>query len=91
LITKHSRVFQDSLHLIRPYDDALVSRARCEPLAIFGIADAVDGVFVTLQWLDESAIIGVIHKHTVASSNNELGAIWTEAQIPHAGTEQCIT
>ena len=74
-------VLEDTLQLTCPDDDALVCSPTGEPLAVPGVVDAVHGVLVSLERLDEGAIRCVIHQHPLTRRNNNLSSIRPEGKV----------
>ena len=77
-------VLQDPLQLRRPDDDALVSSSAGEPFAVPGIVDAVDGVLVALEGLDEAAIVGVVDEDPLSCGDDQLRSVRAETEVVDA-------
>ena len=69
------RIFEDSLQFVGPDDHTLVRASTREPLPIPSIGHAVDCVLVSLQWLYERTIRGIIDQNSLTSSNYDLTTI----------------
>lgn len=80
-----SRVFQQSLQLVRPHNDALIGTARCKLLAISRVRHTVNGVSMSGQTLDERPFVRFVHEHLIAGTDNQLRAIRIEANRMNAG------
>ena len=48
---------------------------RSESFAVFGVADAKDGVFVAFERLNQSSVVGVVNEDASAGSHNQLKTV----------------
>eukprot|EP00040_Diaphanoeca_grandis_P002903 m.23061 g.23061 ORF g.23061 m.23061 type:complete len:121 (+) comp14047_c1_seq1:3553-3915(+) len=75
-------IFQDSFKSISIPDDNtciwFISIARGEPFHIFGVCNAVNSVFMSLEGLDEITIRSFINQNSCTSSCNQLSPIFSE-------------
>ena len=59
-------------------------RTRGEPLAVLGVGDAVDGVLVALERLDERPVGRVVDEDALPGGDDELRPVGAEAEVVDA-------
>ena len=59
-------------------------RTRGEPLSILGVGDAVDGILVALERLDQRPVGRVVHEDALSGGDDELRAVGPEAEVVDA-------
>mmetsp|Transcript_104276 Transcript_104276/g.185338 ORF Transcript_104276/g.185338 Transcript_104276/m.185338 type:complete len:296 (-) Transcript_104276:126-1013(-) len=77
-------VLQNSLSLVSPNDDLLISTTRCELFSMPGVGNAEDTLLVPLQRVDEIAICGIVNQNPVPRCYDDLRAIGLEGNAPNA-------
>ena len=59
-------------------------RTRSEPLSVLGVGDAVDGVLVALERLDERPVGRVVDEDALPGGDDELRPVGAEAEVVDA-------
>ena len=54
---------------------------RSESFAVFGVADAKDGVFVAFERLNQSSVVGVVNEDASTGSHNQLKTVRPERDV----------
>jgi len=80
----NSRISQQTLESIRPYDDSFISRAGSKALPVLGVRYTVHSIPMALECLQQVANRRLIHVNFVTGGYDKSRSVRAEAQVPYA-------